>query len=167
MQLSSGLVSVPIAGPIPRDKRALRHKELLEMVCYVHVLYTREVDSTWSEYLTRSLQCRYIGTQMKPLSGNRIFGSRRTLNWHRRSDQVTIAVHHGAWCVGGATCSAWSPTSTPRYLERAQRRPAVALRCCCCVSKPYKTQATGCVRWYSQRPRCRNPLPGGLPGSAT
>jgi hypothetical protein len=36
MQLGSGLVSVPIAGPIPHDERALRHQELLEMVCYVH-----------------------------------------------------------------------------------------------------------------------------------
>jgi hypothetical protein len=36
MQLGSGLVSVPITGPIPRDERALRHQELLEMMCYVH-----------------------------------------------------------------------------------------------------------------------------------
>jgi hypothetical protein len=26
MQLGSGLVSAPIAGPIPRDERALRHR---------------------------------------------------------------------------------------------------------------------------------------------
>ena len=36
MQPGSGLVRGTIVGPIPRDERALRHQELLEMVCYVH-----------------------------------------------------------------------------------------------------------------------------------
>jgi hypothetical protein len=37
--------------------RALRHQELLEMVCYN--MYTREVDPALPDYLTRSLHCRY------------------------------------------------------------------------------------------------------------
>ena len=36
MQLGSGLVRGTIVGPIPRDERARRCQELLEMVCYVH-----------------------------------------------------------------------------------------------------------------------------------
>jgi hypothetical protein len=45
---------------IPRDERALRHQELLEMD-------TREVHPTLSDYLTRSHCSVDIGTQMKPL----------------------------------------------------------------------------------------------------
>jgi hypothetical protein len=79
-----------------------------------------------------------------------------------------LGVSRASWFMGGGGATARGaqhPHLDIGYPERAQRRPAVALRCC--VSKLHTTQATGCVRWCSQRPRCRNPLPGGLPGSAT
>jgi hypothetical protein len=85
----------------------LRHQELLGMVCYGHR------GSTTSPCQTISLGHCTVGidTQMKSRSANCIFGSRRTINWHRSSDQVTSRcenIHRGYiysftevlnWCI--------------------------------------------------------------------
>ena len=58
------------------------------MVCYVHQGSRPHLVSD-CQIISLGHCAVSIGTEMKPLSGNRIFGSRRTLYWHRRSDQVT------------------------------------------------------------------------------
>ena len=71
MQLGSGLVSLPTAGPIPRDERALRHCATAPGAARNGVwcaMYTRPAQVISLGHCTAG-----IGTQTKPLSGSQSY----------------------------------------------------------------------------------------------